>query len=190
AFPTLYAFEIQITNEMIKAIYFNSADQIGMLDSALASAVRGGILAGIGGLASAFAPLLGGAVAGGVGFMVGEVFAFAGLVVFLVLGGILIAELVYILVLKAIQTALLTAQYMFAPIFLVFFATPDTENVATGFVKAWVETSLWTFVWVGLLKILVIIMFSDYNPWGKILITVGVLQLLIQVPTFLARAQI
>jgi hypothetical protein len=190
AFPTLYAFEIQITNEMIKAIYFNSTDQIGMLDSALASAVRGGILAGIGGLASAFAPLLGGAIGGGIGFMVGEVFAFAGLVVFLVLGGILIAELVYILVLKAIQTALLTAQYMFAPIFLVFFATPDTENVASGFIKAWVETSLWTFVWVGLLKILVIIMFSDYNPWGKILITVGILQMMIQVPSFLARAQI
>jgi len=28
AWPTIYAFEIQITNEMIKAIYFNSADQV------------------------------------------------------------------------------------------------------------------------------------------------------------------
>ncbi len=190
AFPTLYAFEIQITNEMIKAIYFNSSDQVLMLDSALASAVRGGILAGVGGLASAFAPLLGGLGLGIIGGTVGEVFAFAGLVIFLILGGILITELIYILVLKAIQTALLTAQYMFAPIFLVFFATPDTENVATGFVKAFVETSLWTFVWVGLLKIMVIVMFSDYNPWGKILIAVGVLQMMIQVPSFLARAQI
>lgn len=98
---------------------------------------------------------------------IGEVFAFAGLVIFLILGGILIAELVYILVLKAIQTALLTAQYMFAPVFLVFYATPSTESVATGFVRAFVETSLWTFVWVGLLKIMVIIMFSNFNPWGK-----------------------
>ena len=190
AFPTLYAFEIQITNEMIKAVYFNNPQQVNMLDTALASAVRGGILAGVGGLASAFAPLLGAAVGGAIGGLVGEVFAFAGLVVFLILGGILIAELVYILVLKAIQTALLTAQYMFAPIFLVFFATPDTENVASGFVKAWVETSLWTFVWVGLLKVLVIVMFSDYNPWGKILMAIGVLQMMIQVPSFLARAQI
>lgn len=190
AFPTLYAFEIQITNEMIKAIYFNSSDQVMMLDSALASAVRGGILAGVGGLASAFAPLLGGFGLGVIGGTVGEVFAFAGLVIFLVLGGILIAELIYILVLKAIQTALLTAQYMFAPVFLVFFACPDTENVCSGFIKSWIETSLWTFVWVGLLKILVIIMFSDYNPWGKILMAVGVLQMMIQVPTFLARAQI
>lgn len=190
AFPTLYAFEIQITNEMIKAIYFNSSDQVLMLDSALASAVRGGILAGVGGLASAFAPLLGGIGLGVIGGTVGEIFAFAGLMIFTILGGILIAELVYILILKAIQTALLTAQYMFAPIFIVFFATPDTENVCSGFFRAWVETSLWTFVWVGLLKIMVIIMFSDYNPWGKILMSVGVLQLMIQVPTFLARAQI
>ena len=190
AWPTLYAFEVQISNEMIKAIYFNTFDQVMMLDAALASAVRGGILAGIGGLTNAFAPLLGGVLAGPVGMTVGEVFAFAGLVIFLILGGILIAELVYILVLKAIQTALLTAQYMFAPIFLVFYATPSTENVATGFVRAFVETSLWTFVWVGLLKIMVIIMFSNFNPWGKILIAIGVLQMMIQVPTFLARAQI
>lgn len=190
AWPTLYAFEVQITNEMIKAIYFNTFDQVMMLNSALASAVRGGILAGIGGLTNAFAPLLGGVLAGPVGMTIGEVFAFAGLVIFLILGGILIAELVYILVLKAIQTALLTAQYMFAPVFLVFYATPSTESVATGFVRAFVETSLWTFVWVGLLKIMVIIMFSNFNPWGKILIAIGVLQMMIQVPTFLARAQI
>lgn len=190
AFPTLYAFEIQITNEMIKAIYFNSSDQVMMLDAALASAIKGGILAGVGGLASAFAPLLGSLTLGFVGATVGQLFAFAGLVIFMVLGGILIAELIYLLVLKAIQTALLTAQYMFAPIFIVFFASPDTENICAGFMKAWIETSLWTFVWVGLLKILVIIMFSDYNPWGKILMAVGVLQMMIQVPTFLARAQI
>src|SRR5262249_32243896 len=29
-----------------------------------------------------------------------------------------------------------------------------------------------------------------YNPWGKILMSVGVLQMMIQVPSFLARAQI
>jgi hypothetical protein len=190
AWPTLYAFEVQITNEMIKAIYFNTFREVMMLDAALASAVRGGILAGNGGLTNAFAPLLGGMGVAGVGKTIGEVFAFAGLVIFLILGGILIAELIYILVLKAIQTALLTAQYMFAPIFLVFYATPSTESVATGFVRAFVETSLWTFVWVGLLKIMVIIMFSNFNPWGKILISIGVLQMMIQVPTFLARAQI
>ncbi len=198
AWPTIYAFEIQITNEMIKAIYFNSADQVIMLDAAMASAVKGGLVAGVGLLANAFAPVLGsvaGGIAGaGAGGMVlgtvGGIVAFAGLIIYLVLGGVLIAELVYILVLKAIQTALLTAQYMFAPIFIVFFATPDTENVCSGFMKSFIEVSLWTFVWVGLLKILVIILFSDFNPWGKIIMCVGVLQLMIQTPSFMARAQI
>jgi hypothetical protein len=190
AWPTLFAFEVQITNEMIKAIYFNSASEIIALDAALASAVKGGLLAGLGGVMSAFAPIIGGAAGGIAAGTVGEVIGFFGLVTFLILGGILIAELVYILILKAIQTALLTAQYMFGPIFLVFFATPDTENVATGYVKSFVETSLWTFVWVGLLKLMVIILASDFNPWGKILMAIGILQMMIQVPSFLARAQI
>jgi hypothetical protein len=198
AWPTIYAFEIQITNEMIKAIYFNSADQVVMLDSAMAAVIKGGLLATTGLVANAFAPVIGavagGALGGGAGGLVmgtvGDIVGFAGLIIYLILGGILIAELVYIIVLKAIQTALLTAQYMFAPIFLVFFATPDTESVATGFVRSFVEVSLWTFVWVGLLKIMVIIIFSQFNPWGKIVMAVGVLQLMIQVPSFLARAQI
>jgi hypothetical protein len=198
AWPTIYAFEIQISNEMIKAIYFNSADQVIMLDAAMAAAVKGGLVAGAGLLANTFAPVLGsvaGGIAGaGAGGMVlgtvGGIVAFAGLIIYLVLGGILIAELVYILVLKAIQTALLTAQYMFAPIFIVFFATPDTESVCAGFVRSFVEVSLWTFVWVGLLKIMVIVLFSDFNPWGKIVLAVGVLQLMIQTPSFMARAQI
>lgn len=190
AWPTIYAFVIQISNEMIQAIYFNSADDILRLDAAMASAVKGGLLAGAGLLASAFAPIVGAAAGGAALGLVGEIVAFAGLVIYLIVGGILIAQLIYILVLKAIQTALLTAQYMFGPIFLVFFATPDTENVASGYVKSFIEVSLWTFVWVGLLKIMVIILFSDFNPWGKIIMAVGVLQLMIQVPSFLARAQI
>jgi hypothetical protein len=198
AWPTIYAFEIQITNEMIKAVYFNSADQVSALDAAMAAAVKGGLLAGAGLIANATAPVAGqafggllGAGPGGIALgTVGNLVAFAGLIIYLILGGILIAELVYILVLKAIQTALLTAQYMFAPIFIVFFATPDTENVTSGFVRSFVEVSLWTFVWVGLLKIFVIMILSDFNPWGKIILAVGILQMMIQVPSFLARAQI
>ncbi len=190
AWPTIYAFEVQISNEMIKAIYFNSADQVLMLDYALAQAVKGGVIAAGAGATSVFAPLLANLAIPVAGQFVGSLFYFASTMIFTILGGILIAELVYILILKAVQTALLTAQYMFAPIFLVFFATPDTESYATGYVRAFVETSLWTFVWVGLLKVMTIILFSNFNPWGKILISIGVLQLMIQVPSFLGRAQI
>jgi hypothetical protein len=198
AWPTIYAFEVQITNEMIKAIYFNSADQVAMLDQAMASTIKAGLVAGVGLLANAFAPvvgsLAGGALSEGAGGLitgtVGDAVSFAGLVIYLLLGTILIVELIYILILKAVQTALLVAQYMFAPIFLVFFATPDTENVATGYVRSFVEVSLWTFIWVGLLKIMVILLFSDFNPWGKLLMAIGILQMMIQTPYFMSRAQI
>lgn len=198
AWPTIYAFEIQITNEMIGTIFFKSQQEIAMLDAAMASAVKAGLVAGAGLLANATAPVagqvFGGLLGGGPGGLVlgtvGYLVAFVGLIVYLIVGGILIAELIYILILKAIQTALLCAQYMFAPFFLVWFALPDTENVATGFVRSFVEVSLWTFVWVGMLRIFSIVVLSDFNPWGKIIMAIGVLQLMIQVPSFLARAQI
>ena len=59
AWPTIYAFEIQITNEMIRTLYFNSADQVAMLDAAMAVAVKGGLVAGVGLLANATAPVAG-----------------------------------------------------------------------------------------------------------------------------------
>ncbi len=190
AWPTICAFEVQITNEMIKAVYFNSNDELARLHFALAITVKGGLIAAGAGALSVFAPIIGAGAAGSAAPFVSSGFYFASIVVFVILGGVLIAELVYLLVLKAIQTALLVAQYMFGPIFLVFFATPSTENIATGYVRSFVETSLWTFVWVGLLKIMVIIIYSNFNPWGKILIAIGILQMMIQVPSFLARAQI
>jgi hypothetical protein len=198
AWPTIFAFEIQISNEMIKALYFNSATEVTHLDAAMAAAVQAGLVATSAGLAQAFAPIIGtvagGALGGEVGGLVlgtvGDVVSFAGLILYSVLGVLLIAELIYLMILKAIQTLLLTAQYLFGPIFLVCFASPDTESYASGYVKAWIETSLWTFIWVGLFKLLVIFVYSDFNPWGKILMVVGVLQLMIQVPSFMARAMI
>ena len=103
---------------------------------------------------------------------------------------ILIYELLYLIVLKAIQTALLTAQYVFAPFFLVFFANPVTDNIATSYLRTFVEVSLWNFIWIGLLKILIILLYSNFNPWGKILTVIGVLQLMMNVPQFLAHAKI
>ena len=191
AWPTMYAFEIQISNEMIKAIWFNTPDQVLMLEHTLAQAIKGGLIAAGAGATMVLAPIASKLALGGTaGGLVGGTFYFASSLVFTILGGILITEIIYILVLKAIQTALLTAQYMFGPIFLVFFATPDTESYAVTYVKAFVETSLWTFVWVGLLKVMTIVMYSDFNPWGKVLVAIGVLQLMIQVPTFMGKAQI
>jgi len=190
AWPTIYAFWIEISNEMIHAIYFNSADQVQMLDVAMSKAIEGGIAGSIFLAGRTFAPVLGAAAVPWVGGLLGGLVSSVGLILFLLLSGTIILQLTYILVLKATQTALLTAQYMFAPIFLVCFAVPDTERAATGYVQAFVEVSIWTFVWVGLLKIMVILMFSDFNPWGKVLTAIGILQIMTQVPTFIARAGI
>jgi len=198
AWPTIYAFWIQISNEMIKAIYFNSAAEMVAFDQAMATVIKGGLLAIGGLLLNALAPVagaaLGGVVGGPVGGLVGGTIggfvAFAGLIIFMVFGAILIAQLVYLVTLKSIQTILLTAQYMFAPIFIVMFATPDTENACAGFVKSFVEVSLWSFVWVGFLRLLVVIMNTDFSPWGKVVLGLGILQLMISVPAFIARAQI
>ncbi len=187
AWPTIYAFIIQISNEMIHAIGFNDADSVMKLDYALAQAIRGGIIA-IEGDTRAFSPVLGNMASPDQ--FVGSVFHFACVLIYTIMGGLVVSELIYILILKAIQTALLVAQYMFAPIFLVFFATPDTESYATGYVKAFIETSLWTFVWVALLRLLAEILFSSYKPWGKMLITLGICQMMIMVPTFIGYAQI
>lgn len=198
AWPTIYAFWIQISNEMIKAIYFNSAGEMVAFDQAMATVIKGGLLAIGGLLLNALAPvagaalggLAGGPIGGLVGGTIGGFVAFAGLIIFLIFGGILIAQLVYLVTLKSIQTILLTAQYMFAPIFIVMFATPDTEDSCAGFIKSFVEVSLWSFVWVGFLRLLVIILTSDFSPWGKVVLGLGILQLMISVPAFIARAQI
>lgn len=198
AWPTIYAFWIQISNEMIKAIYFNSAAEMVSFDQAMATVIKAGLWAVGGLLLNALAPVAGaalGGLAGGplgglVGGTIGGFVAFAGLIIFMVFGAILIAQLVYLVTLKSIQTILLTAQYMFAPIFIVMFATPDTEDACAGFVRSFVEVSLWSFVWVGFLRLLVVIMNTDFSPWGKVVLGLGILQLMISVPAFIARAQI
>src|SRR5262249_52985749 len=138
--PVMSYHLVQISNEMIDYTFRS----IHPIDIELALA-RIGDLAASGGLALLFgnAPRAlgapGVAVAGAASRIVGH---FLGFIFF----GVAISQCVYLIVLKAVQTGLMIAQYMFAPIFLVFFAVPDTEKVAAGFVKSCIEVSLWTFV--------------------------------------------
>lgn len=190
AWPTLCSLEIQLSNEMIQGLWSNGNDQGQLLDLTLSGAVKTGILASSVLMARAFLPTLGTWMPVHWGVAIGGVISMIGLIVLFILGTILIIQLVIMLVAKAIQTALIAAQFIFAPIFLVFFAIPDTEAVASGFVKACIEVSLWTFAWVGLLKLMTILLLSSFSPWGKIVIAVGILHIMIQVPSFLARASI
>ncbi len=196
---TLYTLELDITNEMIKAVWFNDPAQKELLVAAIEK-IFAAALGGLSGITLAsFAPFmgaLGGSIMGGAPGMIiggagGTLLALVGWLLFIVFGVVVITEIVYFLVLKAIQEALLAAQFLFGYIFLVCFASPDTEHMAAGFVRSFIEVSLWSFVWLLLLKVLVIVLNSSDNPTGaQILLLIGVLQIMIQVPSFMGRAQI
>src|SRR5262249_43822315 len=159
-------FIVHVANDMIAQIVFTDADQA-MVRRVFAEIVKG-----------IFTGMVFGFVTGPLGTFI----AWAAL-------SVLLYETLYLLVLKSIQIALLVSQYMFAPLFLVFFASPSTENTATQFVRSCVEISLWTFVWIGQMRILVLLLNTDIELWGKIPMVIGVLQLMMSVPHFMAKAQ-
>jgi hypothetical protein len=169
AWSTITDFYIHISNDMLAQMMFGTS----LEDKALLRTVQSKI-------SDLFAAgLVGGAVFG----------QFGSWILFAVMS-VLFYEALYILVLKSIQTVLIVAQYMFAPIFLVFFATPDTENIAAGFVRSCIEVSLWTFFWMGFVRIMVYTLNANLGFWGNCFLVIGVLQLMMSVPHFIAKAQI
>ena len=174
--PVISYHYVQISNEMIdyvfRSISFN--DLALALDTASRAASGGAILY-----------VFGTAFSFGVGAILGKFLAF-----FFFFPAIY--QLVHLIVLKAIQTAIMLAQYMFAPMFLIFMATPDTEKIAIGFIKSCLEVSLWTFAWAGLFRLAVMIL--AYAPrdyfWGTFIMLLGIFQIMLQVPDFIAHAQI
>jgi hypothetical protein len=194
AWPTIYAFEVELSNEMIHAIFFRTTAELDQLGHAINVALAGVISAMVGLALQVIGPLVGTLAAltalGPFAPVLGGFIGFVGGLLFLIPGTIIILELVAIIVLKSIQTCVLIAQYMFAPVFLVFFASPDTEYIPKTFVKSFIEVSMWTFVWVGLLRILVIVMNSNVSLWAEILLVIGVLQMMLSAPEFMGRAHV
>jgi hypothetical protein len=197
--PTISAFIIEISNEMIRAIYPASGTPDAVqLAKGLEAVIDLGIDAAGAALISMLAPLattrMGGLLFGGYGIdagnIAGQSISFVAMLIFAILATALIFQLVYIVTMQSAQTVLLYAQYMFAPFFLLFLAHPDTETVATRYIRAVAECSIWSFIWVGLLRLLVIFMTSPLNVWGQILYAVAVFQLMINTPQFVAQAHI
>jgi hypothetical protein len=188
AWPIIYSFEIELSNEMITAIFANSADQLSLLDMVMAGTFKASLYAGASKVITQLIPAANLSTLG-----MASLGSFLSVIAWLalcILAIILIYQLIYLITLKAIQMALLVAQYVFAPVFIIFFAIPSTEKIATGYIRTFVETSMWTFIWIGLLRILVVLMYASFNPWGKILTAIGILQLMMQVPQFLGRFKI
>lgn len=195
AWPTIYSFITELANQMIKAIWFNTADSMAEFDQAIVTIIKAGLVDTAAGLVSALAPIMG-TVGTNVGFggwvlgAVGGTVSFAAELIFGLLTAIIIGQLLVILMLKAVQTAILIAQYMFAPLFIVFFAVPDTEQFTVKYMYSFVIVSLWTFVWLALFRLLIIVLNSANNPWGKILLVLGILQLMIHGPAFMMSGSI
>ncbi len=195
AWPTIYSFVTELANQMIKAVWFNTADSMAEFDQAIVTIIKAGLVDTAAGLVQALAPVMG-TIGTNVGFggwvlgAVGGTVSFAAELIFGLLTAIIIGQLLVILMLKAVQTAILIAQYMFAPLFIVFFAVPDTEQFTVKYMYAFCMVSLWTFVWLALFRLLIIVLNSANNPWGKILLVMGVLQLMIQGPAFIGSGYI
>jgi hypothetical protein len=197
--PTISAFIIETSNEMIKALYpvTGTADAMQLakgLEAVIDLGVDAAGVALIAMLSPLAATVMGAAALGSAGVAAGNIagqsISFAAMLIFTVLATTLILQLIYIMTMQSAQTVLLYAQYMFAPIFLLFFAHPDTETVATRYIRTVVETSIWGFIWIGLLRMLVIFMTSPANVWGQVLYAVAIFQLMISTPQFVAMAHI
>jgi hypothetical protein len=167
AAPTLLAFEFTVFH-----IFFTGViEELCMLSSAVSSAVRGGILAGVGGFASAFAPLLGGLGLGVIGGTIGELSAFVGLLVFLVLGLRLLYELGFLVAVKSLHSILLVVECVYAPLDLL----SASSSAAGAAVKNYAVIALYTVLSLGLLRVIIRLVFSEINPWCKVICAVVLL---------------
>lgn len=192
SWPVISVSLVQISNEMIDFVYKN-IDPVGLALAAnniIEAAATGTSYAVMGGLSAALLANVGLPTSLS---QAANALQWVGCFLCFITLGVLIYECVAFLVLKAIQTAVMMAQYMFAPIFLAFYALPETEHIATAYVRSCIEVSLWTFIWAGLLRLLVVVMADqtvDGLPWGKLLMILGVLQIMLNVPQFMGKAQI
>src|SRR5262249_21785673 len=136
--PVLSFHLVQISNEMIDYV-FRSIHPVDVQTAIMnvSDLAADGAFLYVFATPFRFVGGVGGGVAGG---LVGIIRSFLAFFFFFPA----IYQLVHLIVLKAIQTGIMLAQFMFAPMFLVFFATPATEKIAIGFIKSCIEVSLWT----------------------------------------------
>ncbi len=112
---------------------------------------------------------------------------------------------------KAIQLTIIVMAYVFGPLFLVCLASPDTESYTSSFLRLFVEATMWNFIWGGLTELLVYVVnqgqttgspFAQIsqaagsvtgdpqNPWFILLLVLGILQAMLQVPGYLSKGQL
>jgi len=130
----------------------------------------------------------------------------AQLLLVLAIGLAIVGSIVVFFTMKVIQIIIIIAAFVFAPFFLCLLVSPDTDSVVSGFIRSFVETSLWTFVWTIFLMMFVFalgvnggatdlgtltnVSQNPRNPWFVLFLELGILQAMIQTPGYLSRGKI
>lgn len=149
---------------------------------AVASTIKGGLMASAGVLAHMIDSLVGVTVGGFWLGWIGESIALISLVAYLVFTGFYIAQLLILLFEAGLQTFIISASIILGPIFLVCVAVRETEKFARGYIAAWLELSLWVVAWAVLFQTWVGVMFADLNPLFKLIVSTMIVQIMIYTP--------
>ncbi|MCC7530714.1 MAG: hypothetical protein IT342_19475 [Candidatus Melainabacteria bacterium] len=187
---TLIAFPNLVFQCLHGVAYHESAfpvEETRPLGRPLASAMKGGLMAGAGMLAHAFTPCVGSAYGGVMFVYVGEVVALFGLIYYSCVGVLIVAQLLYLLLLAASQSFYVVLHAVLGPMFLASGAYRRTSTIAAAYKTHWLELALWMVAWTAMLKSLRFVLFFDINPFYKIAISSVILQLMIFTPGFLSK---
>jgi hypothetical protein len=149
---------------------------------AVASSIKGGLMASAGMIAHLIAPLDNALVGGFWLGWIGESIALASLLAYLVFTGFYIAQLLVLLFEVSLQTFIILAHTLLGPIFLVCAAVRETDEFARGYVAAWLELYFWVVAWAVLFQTFVGAMFADLNPLFKLIVSTMLVQTMIFTP--------
>jgi len=155
AWPTIYHYVIQIANSSISLFLPTDSHYAEEVGRAVFNAFWKALTVGA---VSAYLPtdstFLG--VIGAIGGLL--IVTFLQIILVLAIGVAMLVALVGFFAMRVVQLVLIVAAYPFAPFFLCLLVSPDTESYASGFIRSFVEATLWTFIWAGFMRLMVILL--------------------------------
>ncbi len=145
AWPTIYHYVILISNSLTQYLLNQNVLNAETISNAVAGAISE---IATGGAAFGFVNSLlsSGQINPGTIIAV-PVVAVAQLLLVAAIGLAIISSLIVFFTMKVIQIIIVVAAFVFGPFFLCFLVSPDTSSTPSSFIRGFVETSLWTFVW-------------------------------------------
>ncbi len=204
AWPTIYHYVILISNSLTQYLISQNVINATTIASAVARAITD-IATGKATLSFVGTMLSSGQLNFWSGLAI-PIIALAQLMLVIAIGLAIIGSIVVFFTMKVIQLIIIIAAFVFAPFFLCLLVSPDTDSVVSGFIRSFVESSLWTFVWTIFLMLFIFIATSNVsgadvnghlnvsqnpqNPWFVLFLELGILQAMIQTPGYLSRGKI